>query len=132
MSKKYNLGPICDENAGTYSEEEVQIGTFLGKPLYRRVYSGTTPTSTSGYSIIDISDIDYDYINISDYLVKSKNVYATQCTKLSSTTISFWIRTRDFTGNANQIVMNVYGTNPQDYFGVPYHVIIEYTKLSDN
>lgn len=41
------LSDIIDNN-GIYSTTEKVIGEFLGKPLYRRVYEGTTSNVVSG------------------------------------------------------------------------------------
>lgn len=45
-----------------YSEEEVRIGTWFGKPLYRSVIETTTP-STTGDNILIQSNAERNYIS---------------------------------------------------------------------
>ena len=40
------------ENARTYSTSEIKVGTWIdGKPIYRKVFSFTTPTGNTDYVI---------------------------------------------------------------------------------
>lgn len=135
MSKKYNLGTISDESSGVYSMDEVCVGTWMGKPLYRRVYKSVTPNKSGGYDTIDISDIDYDYIQIKNYNIQSQYVLVGPGCEFTGLTINVWIRNKDVVDNPNQIVMQISGTNTSTvstYLSCPYYVIIEYTKQSDS
>jgi hypothetical protein len=54
-----------------YSTTETKIGTWLGKPLYRKVYSFNV--SSNGVSSVDLDNISYDkiWLNMGKSFVQS-------------------------------------------------------------
>ena len=137
MKDKYNLGVVSD-NSGTYSSQETQVGTWLDKPLYRRVYKCTTPSNfNSEKMIIDISDIDYDYIDITKYIIKSTDnkVAINSMNNFADAHIRFWIRAQA-NDNPNQVMMimqysNENANGAKNILSAEIYITIEYTKNSD-
>lgn len=61
VGTSYYITDDYDEISNTYSYEETRVGTFLGKPLYRKVIpTGRTSISTSTFTL----DIGYETNNI--------------------------------------------------------------------
>lgn len=50
------------DKANTYSTDEIVIGTYLGKPLYRKVLRVPTTKDENGWSKINISNLNIDII----------------------------------------------------------------------
>ena len=106
-----------------YSTSEVRIGTWLGKPLYRKVITETLDLSATGlhYATTGISNLDL-VINI-DYTIDFTNINIKQYTfnnAISSLGID--------KNNANNIFMY---TNVAWDSNMPFTFIVEYTKTTD-
>lgn len=121
---------IPAENA--YSTEETRIGTWIdGKPLYRKVYTGTTPSSTGPN--IQLGALPADLDNLIDIrgminaLDNGINRYPIQ-----------WAAPEQ-SGTIGVCVWSIYlywqvnlGSSAQTaLLGKPFFCIIEYTKTTD-
>lgn len=110
-------------NINTYSTNEIRIGTWIdGKPVYRKVFTGTLPTG-SGENTFNFSGI-----NIINFYgeIKSKSgatfLINTYYTPIPAYSISGWI---DNSGNLKIDCGSNYNTSSQ------YEIVIEYTKTTD-
>lgn len=100
-----------------YSEEETVIGTWLGKPLYRKVLTGTT---VAGDTVIDLSSLNINYISKMDGTVGTNFDYRP---------VNFYLEghyhsTRFAYGN-------LYLTSTSSYANLPFTIVLEYTKTTD-
>lgn len=118
-------GYSCDyiNKLHTYSSEEIRIGTYMGKPLYRKVFVSDS-TSLEREIKIDLTDLSIGYIINAYGWVRSiywqwwtlSNHYPTEAGY--DTSMSYTIE---------QI-----GVALGSYFSYPpYRLIIEYTKSTD-
>lgn len=114
--------PTPTPSAGdVYSEDETEVGTFLGDKLYRKVI---TSTKTS------ISDGNNDFGDVSgmgiDVLVKTRLI-------IKSTTSSTWSHATFGLGGAITKSGKLYVKTNDSYNDVTYcKVVIEYTKVASD
>ena len=106
----------------TYSTDEVKIGTWIdGKPLYRKVI--TDSATTAGDRNISISNIPFDYIQLTNFNVKAGsyalNVYGDQ----NSTD-----KVRAFINLTDKVVIWSRGTA---WATASFYGVLEYTKTTD-
>lgn len=112
-----------------YSEEETVIGAYNGKPLYRKVVSGTTPTKANTWStfasnaIGSVGIVDQMTLCIGVFY-QTGNTCIPMPNKLGDT---HWIGIYYDNGDDRIGIVcgNTYAT------GVPGIVILEYTKTTD-
>lgn len=105
-----------------YSTEEQRIGTWIdGKPLYRRVYKLTTPSSTSGGVTIGTIEANINVVSIDGYMITSVGVHQPINSVYGGNTVG--TVTRDT--NIKMIVTH------GDYTSRPCWVVLEYTKTTD-
>ena len=110
-----------------YSTDEVRIGTWLGKPLYRKVLTGTMPSNAFVDIPINVSNID-----ISNTMVEIGYTKASSGTR----PIPFINTSIDTTIAAHPIVSNNtnyirVATNTTNYSGYQFYIPIRYTKTTD-
>jgi len=109
-----------------YSTTEIVSGIWTnGKPLYRRVFTGTADTSSAYTTIITAANFtNRKVVNFSGYVVKSNGVRY----PISSFTSSSGERVFPYQGSSNNIQLYVsdYDSNTYDYV-----LIVEYTKTTD-
>lgn len=106
-----------------YSTDETRIGTWIdGKPLYRKVYTGTTGASGEVKNIGVILNLD-NLINLFGTLkTSSKNFVSLSFSQVGSYT----------TLGINAVTNMVYVlSNSQTHLNSPVTVIAEYTKTTD-
>ena len=104
----------------TYVEGEVQIGYFLGKPLYRRVIKtniSISQNTTSEYSY-PFSKIDGHIINIYAILDYASNTYLA-CNSSNTSAVGCWYSRAE---NKIRIFHNMTSTT------IAYAIVIEYVK----
>ena len=105
-----------------YSTTETVVGTWLGKPIYRKVFTGTLPTG-SGENTFNFSGINiinfYGEIKATSGATFLINTYYTP---LPAYSISSWI---DNSGNLKIECGSNYNTSSK------YFIIVEYTKTTD-
>lgn len=112
-----------------YSLEETRIGTWLGKPLYRKAYKFTTSSSALNMQI-KIDNIDYDYITMTDKSVILDNIGNSKSMPMNYVTSTTFICRANvqYTSVAGWFVYFVY---PNDVKGKKGIVVVEYTKTTD-
>ena len=111
-----------------YSTTETRIGTWIdGKPLYRKVISANSPSSTGSSAVIsDLSSLNYSFIKIADGCIfdtsgnfmESVNYYVN-----SGDYSACWVRLTD--KNLVMLIGNSNRANKQCY------ITLEYTKTTD-
>lgn len=113
----------------TYSTDETVIGTFLGKPLYRKVIEATpniTQSSTTGSFDINIANVE--------------QVFITDKTKIADTNNSGFVYSFPFIGSnmsiggyigvqTSKLIFNIRKTNNVGCYAL--RVVLEYTKTTD-
>ena len=119
----YNANAINKLVKDVYSEKEQVIGTWLGKPLYRKVYV----INHTGTTDITVNDIDFDtaYINGNSFFIN--DVYHIKYGYASSANTD-WSRAY-IKKDSRQIFLEL-GTTYSNKELTSY-VIIEYTKTTD-
>lgn len=119
-----------DTNAiNNYTLDEQRIGTWVdGKPIYRKVYSGTTPANDTG-----------TYISMNGFLSDVDRV--TKLEGFCCWKIGWQNRLNDYSGgndnydritynpSTNQLYIKVMKTT--DNYSVPMYITFEYTKTTD-
>lgn len=114
---------------GVYSSNEVEIGTWIdGKPIYRKVFQGITPTqTTNGIALANLSNLNIDdiihmygrvkssngdYLNLVPHSYSYKGAVAAE--------LPLWYSYTD-----KNLYYSLVGT---DYASGSLYVIVEYTK----
>lgn len=115
------------KNAEIYSTEEVKTNKIWinGKPIYRKVITGT---KSSGWTDISLSNINYDTIYING--AETYFTYINSSTKFSKNT--FYFSPTDF------LVAQIQTDNKKinigagtDLSNINYYIVLEYTKTTD-
>lgn len=115
-------------NAMDYTENETVIGTWFGKPLYRRVVSITLPNSndyTYGTKVAD--NIDYatvEEVFTNENITRTTNGFSSRGGNVQTL---FWIEAPT-SGTPNQIAGYSDRTDCQ---GKTFYCVCKYTKTSD-
>lgn len=112
-----------------YSTEETRIGTWLGKPLYRKAYNFTTSSSALNMQI-KIDNIDYGYITMTDKSVLLDNIGNSKSMPMNFVTSTTFICRANvqYTSDAGWFVYFVYPSDVKNKKGI---VVVEYTKTTD-
>ena len=112
-------------NQEVYSTGETKIGTFLGKPLYRKVINAGTPSISSGGTI----SIAHNISNIG--ILKSVEATLVANNYTNQYPIPY------ISGSRNTSISNVTTTNviiqstSESWSGHTLYIILEYTKTTD-
>lgn len=106
----------------TYSTNEIKIGTWLGKPLYRKVIDfGALPNATTKNVSLNINDLD----EVINFYARTKSGTTTRIIPTSSPVdVSY---NMDIYINGTNITINT-GTDRSSYTA---YVVVEYTKTTD-
>lgn len=121
----YSCNYINQNN--TYSTSETLTGKIWidGKPIYRKVITGT---KSSGWTDISLSNINYDTIYIND--AETHFIYINNSTKYCKST--FYFLSTDF------LVAQIQTDNKSLNIGagtelsnINYYIVLEYTKTTD-
>ena len=105
--------------------DEIVIGSWLGKPLYRRVYKVTTPNAINTSTEVKTINIGVDkYISVWANINISGNAISSSG---GGTACVVFIRRPSAT--EDRITMR---TDASGYLNVDAYVVLEYTKTSDN
>lgn len=110
----------------TYSETEIRVGTYLGKPLYRRTFVGTTSTSTNNSMLTNSGNIK-KIISSCGYIEQSSSVQLEIGKSVYHQDNSFTAFTRIINVNNNLRFDYNYNT----FSGKNYEITVEYTKTTD-
>lgn len=110
----------------SYSTTEYRIGTYLGKPLYRRVFTGTTNVSSSNQALTNTHNIA-KIIGYKGYIEQSSTV------QLPIGDTAYWA---DSGYNMRTRIININNDLRFDYShevftGKYFEVSVEYTKTTD-
>lgn len=118
---------IYNSNISNYSTDEIKIGTWIdGKPIYRKVFSATSP-STESTSASQILTFNFSI----DTLIKLEgNIYYNNTT---------WRDINGYQTNSLFSFVDVVATNKEirqcvtgsGYLSKPEYIILEYTKTTD-
>lgn len=110
-----------------YSEEEVQIGTWMGKPLYRRIHNFTIPKAdTDGETLLTVSS-DLNVMKIYGML-QSPTYVRPLPLNFSKGNIGLYFQKEI---HAIRVTVTTMAANYPNYLNVPAVAIIEYTKSTD-
>ena len=119
--RKCYTGKVKDRSQ--YSTDEQFTGEYWidGKPLYRKVYEVTTPSSTGTATILETIGNEKTVIKVEGSIVLTN----------ASIPINFYqsssVYSDAFTGNGN-LYMTI---GPSTYAGKSAVIILEYTKTTD-
>jgi hypothetical protein len=114
---KWNSASGDGSSSQVYSEEETVIGTWLGKPLYRKVLTGTT---VAGDTVIDLSSLNINYISKMDGTVGTNFDYRP---------VNFYL---DGHYHSTRFAYgNLYLASTSSYANLPFTIVLEYTKTTD-
>lgn len=113
-------------NLHTYSTTEQVIGTYLGKPLYRKTFTGTTSTTISNVMLTNSGDIE-KIISSKGYIEQSNTVQLLVGETVYHADSSFTAFTRVINVNNNLRL----DCNYTVFGGKYYEVTVEYTKTTD-
>lgn len=131
MSFKYKGELIAGSGGGSseevYSTNEVRIGTWIdGKPLYRKVYKFTTP-STEGKHDLGKCDEATEVVKV-DGIVEEKDSYIPIPRYWDSDTYFSYIVCKNSGAHPLQFRISFKGSA---HYGCPIWFIVTYTKTTD-
>lgn len=113
----------------SYSTEEKLIGTWIdGKPLYRKVFTGTTPSSLSvDTTLIDLNDSIDTFVNVFGSFVLANGEVQFFPMWYAGSSDYYYIYARNSSASLypNTIRMGVYNAI---YANRPFQIVIDYTK----
>ena len=113
-----NDSGFITNNYQIYSTTETRIGTWInGKPLYRKVITGTT---VDGDSTIDISSLNIDLIVNMEGVAGNSGDYKP---------INFYFYGYSISSRYSFGTMYVWASTP--YANLPFYLTVEYTKTTD-
>lgn len=122
--------PPAGSAQNVYSEEETVIGTYLGKPLYRKVYVTTTPKGdfTSGKTLFTYPE----EFEVKDYRAVFDRNNGTKNINHLFTAIDYRYALTTWIKDGEHSIGCTIGEliNPQ-LEGLPLIITLEYTKKSD-
>lgn len=118
-----NIENAIDEaKLDTYSTTEIKIGTWIdGKPLYRKVITGTFASATESIANIITG---YDKVIKYNGTITTPSGYITQIPEYTSSTNYCY-----FVLNTSNNYATL--TIPSSFVGETYILIVEYTKTTD-
>lgn len=119
------------ESAGeVYSTEETRIGTWIdGKPLYRIVFSATTPSGLDPVPVLNLDDHGIDkVIKIEGFLNSKGGSTQFICSSGFIPASEYTWIFRATVNSSKQIILQV---TTNDLMESPATLMIEYTKTTD-
>lgn len=119
------------ESAGeVYSTEETRIGTWIdGKPLYRIVFSATTPSGLEPVPVLNLDDHGIDkVIKIEGFLNSKGGSTQFICSSGFIPASEYTWIFRATVNSSKQIILQV---TTNDLMESPATLMIEYTKTAD-
>ena len=125
---KMDEGIANADKLSTYSTNEIRIGTWInGKPLYRKVYTGTKVSGSN--KTIPLRDLNIDYVNFYGFITgnqgKTDGAYEFP--------INYYENSNAFIrANIHRKYMNLTIVSAESpYFNGDYKMVVEYTKTTD-
>ena len=116
------------DKLSTYSTEEVRIGTWInGKPLYRKVYTGTKVSGSN--ETLRLSDLNIDYVNFYGFITGNQGT----TDGAYEFPINYYENSNSFIrANLHRKYMNLTIVSAKSpYFNGDYKIVVEYTKTTD-
>lgn len=111
-----------------YSEEETVIGTWMGKPLYRKIITGVTPATNTFTEVSSpIASIE-QLCRLDIMLNRDNSSWWTPCPYATSTDTGVSTLSAQVERSTNQIYMIASKPALQNS---PFTAIVEYTKTTD-
>lgn len=122
------LVELIEQSAGHhYSTQERVVGTWFGKPLYEKSFQVTTPSSNSSTNLVEVTDLNIDYLKYIDGTVKNVTTDNVGATSASGDFI-LWLRYNyENTGKAYIATQVKYS----GYYNQTMYITIRYTKTTD-
>ena len=112
-------------NLNTYSTNEKQIGTWIdGKPIYRKVYQLTTPSTENSWQAMGTTGVNID--TIVDFRGTILETGQRKYNSINFGEGSYYVHTAINAGNDRGINMIQKG-----WSSLPCVITIEYTKATD-
>lgn len=120
------------EVTNVYSTTEQVVGTWIdGKPIYRKVFSGTTPSSSTNTDLHDITSLNLDScVSLSGYVKSGTYVPMNNSINIQNTYMAGFICSI-FLKSSSGIYTHIRGGFGSDVQNSPYTIILEYTKTTD-
>ena len=111
-------------DSGTYSNNEVVVGKYMGKTLYRRVIVGTT--SSSQDTRTNLNTTVTEFVTVNGFLTASDGMqYPIGWYYSSDDYVLALCSTKDYSSTPNSVRIRV----PSAYRnGRPYKLVVEYIK----
>lgn len=118
---------VLPEGGEVYSTQETRIGTWIdGKPVYKKTFSGVTPSSNGVAPLGDLSDLSIDTVveinGVADSDLQT-GIVALPCTRDNTTLCLIGIST-------DKKKLNVFA-NHATFHSRAFHCTLKYTKTSD-
>lgn len=108
-----------------YSTNEVRIGTWIdGKPIYRKVFTFTTPSDGTATNVANITDLHIDNLINDFFSIK----YVGNITTSSNNSNAIMFIRLNYGGSNDFLVMSILNSS---YYSKDAFAIIEYTKTTD-
>lgn len=112
-------------NIDRYTEDEIVIGEYMGKPLYRKVITDRTVGSSNATESISLTSLSVSKIVNYDIFIDQGGVSKIPNGYRNSDN-SIW-----FTASATPSVITTIRANAGHWAGSNYYIILEYTKTTD-
>ena len=112
-------------NINTYSTDEIRVGTWMNKPLYRKVFTGTLGTEEVNIAISSLS-CDFCYLEKGILISNGGPIYVIPTSYdvvESHTTFEIHL-------SQNKCRLQN-GSSSSPYLRGTYYIILEYTKTTD-
>lgn len=118
---------FAEKQDETYSTTETRIGTFMGKPLYQRVFTGTSSTSSSSTTVSPSTSFGNNVVvEYSGYIEKSTGAKYPIPSNTSGTTTGSFAYPYQNSNNGLLLYISDYNTNTYTYY-----LIVKYIKTTD-
>ena len=117
------------DDPNEYSTDEIKIGTWIdGKPLYRKVYTGTISTEGTNYNYNDITGLSNTIDQIVGFGGYANN-NQTGGNRISNSIPNMWINATYFPIEHR---IRIYSYDKTWFaIGTSYYLVVEYTKTTD-
>lgn len=121
------------ENLNIYSTTEQKIGTWIGKPLYRKVLTFENKTITSNNNssecVHNVSNLDFGIVREAYYDFNGENVWCTASNVITTGTISYNVGYK--VGSSSIYIKYISDISFSASNTRKWLFIIEYTKTTD-
>lgn len=122
-----DAGTALPKRGEVYSAQETRIGTWIdGKPVYKKTFSGVTPSSNGVAPLWDVSDLSIDTVveisGVADSDLQT-GIVALPCTQDNTTLCLIGI-------SADKKKLNVFA-NHATFHSKAFHCTLKYTKTTD-